>query len=266
MKYFISVAVLSMLFGAAEAASPRPAMSGQMMRSAPRHTASINQLNSNASVVSTSSTTTTTSSNVDRREAERNACVNSNIGLDNRNTFVWASRYSDISSAANMVEDTENPENNVCFVRVELKSDDPRVSVADVPAKYFMWGDTIECGSWANAGEIERRILDAKKGARIGGIVASTLGGAGLGVGVMEAFGNRLVGKIGEGKVMGQKSEKLTALELYKSQLKVLKDKNKAEYDKIISALRTLNTDGSYVNDNQLSDDLKSLISDVDSL
>ena len=139
------------------------------------------------------------------REAERNACMNNNIGIGN--TFVWASRYSDTSNYANMVEDVTNPQNNVCFARVELKSDDEsRVSVADVAPKYFMWGESIECGSWADQKAIEKRILDARKGARIGGIVASTVGGAGLGVGVMELFGNKLIG----GKVEGQKNEKMS--------------------------------------------------------
>ena len=82
-----------------------------------------------------------------------------------------------------------------------------------------MWGENIECGSWVNEKEMEKRILDARKGARIGGIVASTIGGAGLGVGAMELFGNKLIG----GKVEGQKNKKLTDTEKLRSQLLVLK-------------------------------------------
>ena len=60
-----------------------------------------------------------------------------------------------------MVEDVKNPENNVCFVRVELKSDDEsRISVSDVRPKYFAWGEAIKCGSWVNEQEMEDRILN----------------------------------------------------------------------------------------------------------
>lgn len=236
MKYFVSMAVLFMLFGGADAAqSARPTMAGKMVMSAPRYTASVNQLNgvgvnpSNINSVSAGSEQA-----VDRREAERNACINNNIGVGN--TFVWASRYSNTSDYATMTEDMEKPENNVCFTRVELKSDDAKISVSDVPAKYFMWGETIECGSWANQKEIEKRILEAKKGARIGGIVASTLGGAGLGVGAMELFGNRAIG----GQVMGQKNKNISEEELYMSQLNVLQKKDKDRYNKIVEAVEVL--------------------------
>jgi len=242
MRYFVSIVALSLfVFGADAAQNARPAMSGKMIMSAPRATASVNQLNgmgaiaiqNGVDVAPHTDPVTPATPEVDRREAERNACINNNIGIGN--TFVWASRYSDTSNYSAMVEDVEHPENNVCFVRVELKSDDEsRVSVADVPAKYFMWGEAIECGSWANAAEMEKRILDARKGARIGGIVASTVGGAGLGVGAMELFGNKAIG----GKVQGQKS--LTGAQLYRSQLLVYKEKNPTEYNNIVSALRTL--------------------------
>ena len=234
MKYFVSMAVLSMLVSGANAAqSARPTMVGKMVTTAPRYTASVNQLNG-VGINPSNINSVPAETEVDRREAERNACINNNIGVGN--TFVWASRYSDTSNYASMNEDVKNPENNVCFVRVELKSDDARIAVSDVPAKYFMWGENIECGSWANEKEMEKRILDAKKGARIGGIVASTVGGAGLGVGVMELFGNKLI----DGAVMGQKSKKLTPEELYRSQLLVYKEKNVAEYNRIVNALTTL--------------------------
>ena len=253
MKYFVSIVVLSMLVSGANAAqSARPTMVGKMVTTAPRYTASVNQLNG-VGVNPSNINSVAVETEVDRREAERNACINNNIGVGN--TFVWASKYSDVSNYASMSEDVKNPENNVCFVRVELKSDDAKIDVSDVAAKYFMWGENIECGSWANEKDMEKRILDAKKGARIGGIVASTVGGAGLGVGIMEAFGNRLI----DGKVMGQKSTKLTPAELYRSQLLVYKDKNQSEYKRICDALKVLdNNSVTTVNDV----DIKSLISE----
>ena len=233
MKYFVSMLVLSTLFcGANAAQNARPSVVSKMVGPVPR-TASVNQLNGVASV-NGASVVVSTEPEVDRREAEKNACINNNIGIGN--TFVWASRYSNTSDYASMTEDMNNPQNNVCFTRVELRSDDSKISVADVPAKYFMWGENIECGSWANEQEMEKRILDAKKGARIGGIVASTVGGAGLGVGAMELFGNRAIG----GAVMGQKSEKLSDAELYRSQLLVLEKQNYAEYKRIVDALTVL--------------------------
>ena len=248
MKKTLSLLLLSLMVIPANAAqSSRPAMSNKIMSAPERRTASLNQLNTmgNAAHVTTAggataiadTTTTGTSTKEeeekDMREAERNACINNNIGIGN--TFVWASRYSDTSNYATMVEDTENPQNNVCFVRVELKStNESRVSVSDIPAKYFMWGENIECGSWVDKKDMEKRILDARKGARIGGIVASTVGGAGLGVGAMELFGNKLIG----GKVEGQKS--LQKQELYKSQLLVLQNKGSAEYNSYVDNLRTI--------------------------
>ena len=242
MKHFFVLTVLSLVaFDVAFAAqNARPAMSNKIM-AAPRYTASINQLNGIGVANGTVKTVTTTEEEpktepkpeVDMREAEREACMNNNIGVGN--TFVWASRYSDTSNYANMVEDVKNPENNVCFVRVEIKSDnESRVAVSDIAPKYFTWGETIECGSWLNEKEMEKRILDAKKGARIGGIVASTVGGVGLGVGAMELFGNKAIG----GKVQGQKN--LDGQELYRSILLTYKEKDKTEYDKIVSALKTM--------------------------
>ena len=245
MKKLVSMVVLTMVvFGANAAESGRPAMTNKIMNapSSQRYTASVNQLNvistgtTNATVTPAPTVTATTQPiepEKDMREAERNACMNNNIGVGN--TFVWASRYSDTSNYMNMVEDTANPQNNVCFVRVELKSsDESRIDVSDIPAKYFTWGENIECGSWVSEKDMEKRILDAKKGARIGGIVASTVGGAGLGVGVMELFGNKLI----KGKVEGQKS--LSENELYRSQLLVLKEKQPAQYAKYVNDLKTL--------------------------
>ena len=263
MKRFVSVLVLALFAVSAYGAqSGRPAMSNKIM-TAPRYTASINQLNgmvmanNNAVTVdntvayndgsaTTAVAVTEEKEQIDMREAERNACINNNVGISN--TFVWASRYSDTSNYASMNEDIKNPKNNVCFVRVELKSSDPKLSVSDIPAKYFMWGENIECGSWVNESDMEKRILDAKKGARIGGIVASTVGGAGVGVGAMELFGNKAIG----GKVEGQKA--LSGMELYRSQLLVYKDKNPTEYRRVCDALRVLSSTEEAVNGIQHSE------------
>lgn len=240
MKHFLPLFLLPVFMCNAFAQSGRPAMSNKIM-AAPRYTASVNQLNGmSAATASTTENQGTTNQvnvkpDVDMREAERNACINNNIGIGN--TFVWASRFSDPTNYAGMVEDVVNPANNVCFVRVELKSDDEsRISVSDLGAKYFMWGESIECGIWANKDVLEKRILDAKKGNRIGGIVAASIGGAGIGVGAMELFGNRLIG----GKVEGQKNKNLTEEEVYRSQLLTLKNKDFNKYEEYCASLKVI--------------------------
>lgn len=136
----------------------------------------------------------------DTREKEREACIRNNIGVGN--TFVWASRYSDTNNYATMVEDVEHPENNTCFVRVELKSSDPKLDLSDISGRYFEMGRNITCGSWVDEGMLEKRILDAKKNVRTWATVGGAVGGAALGVGSMELFGNKLIG----GAVQGQKA------------------------------------------------------------
>lgn len=169
---------------------------------------------------------------VDHREKERAACIGNNIGIGN--TFVWASRYSDTSNYSAMREDTANPENNVCFVRVGLSSGDSRVNLSDIAPRYFEMGRTIVCGDWANEADLKKRILDAKKSARTWGVVASSVGGAGLGVGAMELFGNKLIG----GKVQGQKA--LAPRDLFISQLKELKKDSPSEYNDLKRTLKQL--------------------------
>ena len=251
MKYFVSVLFFSVFVAdvfAASVGGSRPAMSNRIMSAPLRYTASINQLNGLSSATNGNETLTTigteppmavaTEGTVkkDMREAERNACINNNIGVGN--TFVWASRYSDTSNYASMVEDITNPENNVCFVRVELtSSDESRISVSDIKPKYFMWGEEVECGGWADKSVIEKRILEAKKGNRIAGIVASTIGGAGIGVGAMELFGNRLIG----GKVEGQKNKNLDEVAVYRSQLLTLNEKGQTQqYKQYVTNLKTI--------------------------
>lgn len=172
---------------------------------------------------------------IDMREKEREACIRNNIGIGN--TFVWASRYSDIGNYATMIEDVETPANNACFVRVELKSADSRIDLGGFPGKYFEMGRNIACGSWADEGKIEQLILDAKKKGRTLATVGGAVGGAALGVGAMELFGNKLI----DGAVQGQKATRnLSEDELLRSQLLVLKDENKAEYDAVMQDLKEL--------------------------
>ena len=160
----------------------------------------------------------------DMREKEREACIRNNIGIGN--TFVWASRFSDISNYATMVEDVENPENNTCFVLVGVRSADSRVDLSDLPSKYFEMGRNISCASWVDEDEIESRILDAKKKNRTLATIGGAVGGAALGVGSMELFGNKLIG----GSVMGQK-EGTTQEQFYTYMYNL--DSN--EYNEIVS-------------------------------
>lgn len=166
----------------------------------------------------------------DMREKEREACMRNNIGAGN--TFVWASRYSDISNYATMIEDTEVPENNVCFVRVDIRSADPKIDLSDIPSKYFEMGNNIVCGSWVDEDKIEKRILAAKKNARTWATVGGAVGGAATGVGLMELFGNKLIG----GAVQGQKAGSI------KDQFKTyLAGLNATKRDEIISYFREIN-------------------------
>lgn len=259
MKKIVSVFVLCMMgtsaFALAPVGSARRTMSDQMM-AAPRavapkaqisagavlatQSAAINQatikdVNGTAADLAVKPEEMKPADKVDMREKERAACLNNNIGIGN--TFVWASRYSNLNDYSTMVEDVEEPQNNTCFVRVELKSNDAKVSVADVAGKYYEMGKNITCGEWANYDVLKGRILDAKKSARTWATVGGAVGGAAVGVGAMELFGNKLIG----GSVQGQKS--MSGDELLRSQLAVLKKDNKAEYDKFIRHLLNLKTE-----------------------
>ena len=232
---------------AAPAGRARVSMADQM-NAAPRATVSKNQISAMAAVNNVNPTSSTGSAAAlavtpevmmpaqkDNREKERNACMSNNIGIGN--TFVWASRYSNLNNYSAMVEDTLEPENNTCFVKVELISDDERVDVSDIQGKYFEMGNMITCGSWADKDDMRQRILDGKKKARVWGTVGASVGGAALGVGVMELFGNEAIG----GKVEGQAA--LSGDQLMRSQVLVLQKENKAEYDRFISQLQILKTE-----------------------
>ena len=253
MKPVLSAFVISMMLAPAFAAAPqmtpatgrgRASMANQMM-AAPRVVMSQNQIQAMAAqsetvaapTVATDDKLATTPPEMkpadkDMREREKRACLQNNIGIGN--TFVWASRYSNLGNYSTMIEDIEEPDNNTCFVKVELKSDDPKINVADVPSKYFEMGRNITCGEWANYDTLKSRILDAKKSARTWATVGGTVGGAAVGVGAMELFGNKLIG----GAVMGQKD--LEGLELLESQLAVLKKDNEAEYNRFIKYMGDL--------------------------
>lgn len=163
------------------------------------------------------------------RSKERLACISNNLGLGN--TFVWASKYSDTSNYSTMVEDTQNPENNVCFVLVGVRSEDDRIVTSDLPKKYFEWGQDVTCGSWIDDDMMEKRILDAKKTGRVLGTIGGGLGGATVGVGSMELFGNKLIG----GAVEGQKS--LEGVDLLVSQIKSLEPQAKTKFCEKIQEL-----------------------------
>lgn len=243
VSFFAVLTCLAPAVAATPAGQSRRSMASQMVMAAPRATASTNQISAMASVstsdpmpskssVRVEEVDTTTTQKVDNREKERAACINNNIGIGN--TFVWASRYSNTNNYASMVEDTENPDNNTCFVKVELKSSDAKISVSDVPSQYYEMGRNITCGAWADEAKLKDRILAAKKSARTWGTVGGAVGGAGIGVGIMELFGNRLIG----GKVMGQKD--LEGTELLRSQLLVVKNEHPSEFKEFTNNLRTL--------------------------
>ncbi len=265
MSRFFSVFLLILGIGPAVASVPtltpatgrgRASMSNQMM-AAPRAVASKAQISAGAALTPESVTVNKPSVKVedvdaslavkpeemkpvekDMREKEKRACLQNNIGVGN--TFVWASRYSNLGSYSTMIEDVEEPDNNTCFVKVELKSNDSRISVADVLPKYYEMGRIITCGEWANKDTLKKRILDAKKSARTWATVGGAVGGAAVGVGAMELFGNRLIG----GSVEGQKHlERNDQVGLLRSQLAVLQKDNETEYGRFIGNLKSLKED-----------------------
>lgn len=122
----------------------------------------------------------------------RDICLNNNIGIGN--TFVWAARNSNIDNYSFMVEDVKDPKNNTCFVKVSVNSTDSAIDLSDIKSKYFEMGKNIVCASWVDENLLEKRILDAKKSARTWATVGGVVGGAAVGVGAMELFGNKLIG------------------------------------------------------------------------
>ncbi|MBO7066430.1 MAG: hypothetical protein J6W40_02290 [Alphaproteobacteria bacterium] len=207
-------------------------------------TATEEEVDKSSTHVEDTDATLPTETPVDKREKERAACLQNNIGVGN--TFVWASRYSNIGDYATMIEDTENPENNACFVLVSLKSADSRIDLGDIRSQYYEMGRNITCGAWVDEDMIEKRILDAKKSGRTWATIGGAVGGAALGVGSMELFGNRLIG----GAVEGQKDKNLTEAQLFRSQLLALKDQNEKSYNDFVAALKELQDACKEIDDN----------------
>lgn len=234
MKFLFSFFVLCCAVASADAATGRGrvSMTSQMM-AAPRGVPA-KMSSTNTSNLAVTPEVMQPAKKIDMREDERNACNANNVGVGN--TFVWASRYSDTNNYATMIEDTEKPENNTCFVRVELKSRDPKVDVTDFESKYYEMGKNITCGEWLDEEEIRQIILDAKKSKRAWATVGGTVGGAAVGVGAMELFGNKLIG----GKVEGQKDKRLTDAELRIAAVKTLQKENPTQYNAFVDDIKKL--------------------------
>ena len=221
MKRFCYFVVLSLIATVANAAEMTPAQNrgrgGQVsqMRSAPRATApkataltigtkSTDATESSAAVAVDNVKPTIKPTDTPEYKARKAACLDNNIGMGD--TFVWASRYSNTDSYATMIEDMDVPENNTCFVKVTLKSNDAKIDIDESMAhKYYEWNRDITCGGWVDQEKMRKLILDEKKSARTWGTVAAAVGGAGVGVGAMELFGNKLI----NGKVEGQRNAKM---------------------------------------------------------
>lgn len=246
MKSILSLLVMSVLtstaFATTQAATPSAgrgrAMVTNKTATSPRAVAPKKQIvdlaHKTESIVATDSGAGTGTVTTNSRDKEKRACISNNIGVGN--TFVWASRYSNTANYSSMIEDVEEPDNNTCFVKVELKSDDAKISVADFPTKYYEMGHNIACGEWVDYDMLKERILDAKKSARTWATVGGTVGGAAIGVGAMELFGNRWIG----GPVEGQANKKLTERQKLESHLAVLKKENLSDYNNFIQHLGDL--------------------------
>lgn len=240
LSAFVILTSLAPTFGVAQTRMTttgrnKPVVASKVTTS-PRAVASKNQIVGLAykteSIVATDTDDDTVTK--DNRDKEKRACISNNIGVGN--TFVWASRYSNTADYSSMIEDVEEPDNNTCFVKVELKSDDEKISVADFPTKYYEMGHNIACGEWVDYNMLKERILDAKKSARTWATVGGAVGGAAVGVGAMELFGNRWIG----GAVEGQKQFEEGSIELLRSQLAVLKAENEQDYNNFVDSLGDL--------------------------
>ncbi|MDR1207601.1 MAG: hypothetical protein LBK26_04285 [Rickettsiales bacterium] len=129
------------------------------------------------------------------------------------NIFVWAAKTGTGADYATLREDMKDTANNACWVRVDIISKDPNINTDLMKPRWFMTGARETCGGWLDENFVRQKILDAKKTKRTWGTVAGAVGGAAVGVGTMELFGNKLIG----GKVMGQKA--LKEEELLRSQI-----------------------------------------------
>ncbi|MCL2017292.1 MAG: carboxypeptidase-like regulatory domain-containing protein [Alphaproteobacteria bacterium] len=108
--------------------------------------------------------------------------------------FIWASKTNSGTDYAGLREDTAWPENNACWIRVEIESADRRIRMDSLSARYFMVGTPVTCGGWLDDQAVEKLILDAKRKGRTWGTVAGATGGAAVGVAVMETVGHNALG------------------------------------------------------------------------
>lgn len=236
---FMAMVICAPAVAASNASQARRSVSAKMVAPASRMTSSVNQLHptqpSSVRVLPNEYDEEEAAAAAER-ELARAACEGNNVGADN--TFVWASRNSNTSNYATMIEDTTNPENNACFALVSITSNDPKIDLSGVPSKYFEMGNSIVCGEWADDADIEKRILKAKKTTRALATTGAVVGGVGLGVGAMELFGNKLLGQ-SISAVEGQAA--LSGAELVRSQLLTMKQKGQMdEYNKIKAQIKTI--------------------------
>jgi len=119
---------------------------------------------------------------------------------------------------------------------VGMRSDDSRINVSDIQPRYFELGQNITCGSWIDDAKMQARILDAKKTARTLGTIGGAVGGAGVGVGAMELFGNKLIGHA----VMGQQQYAENTTGWFVAKANELKQKNRDDYNKFVEYVETL--------------------------
>jgi hypothetical protein len=134
----------------------------------------------------TSETKTTVNVEID---AARNACL-STYGN------VWASKFNStpggVPATTPMAEDPD-PNNNVCFAVVSVKSDEIKNLGRFFPPRYFQTGVSLECGSWLDTAALDEAILDSKKGARTGWTIAASVVGAGAGFGLSDLLGQKVI-------------------------------------------------------------------------
>jgi len=105
---------------------------------------------------------------------------------------VWANKaYSSFDGVANAagLPQAEKASDNVCYVPVAIRSSEIKDIARFFPTRYFSTGTAAECGSWIDGKDLDKAILDAKKGARVGGTVAASVIGAGAGFGLAELLG-----------------------------------------------------------------------------
>ena len=242
MKHLLFIVMATVICAPAIAASnasqARRSVSAKMVAPAGRMTSSVNQLHptqSSSARVPVPDYDEEDAAAAAERELARKACEANNVGTIN--TFVWASRNSNTSNYATMIEDTEHPENNACFALVSITSNDPKIDLSGVPSKYFEMGRGIVCGDWADSDDIEKRILKAKKTTRALATTGAVVGGIGLGVGAMELFGNKAIGSAVEGQAA------LSGAALLRSQLLTMKQKGQEEdYNNIVKQIREINS------------------------